>query len=201
MMVVSDASPICYLLLIGEIKLLTQLYCQVLISSVVQRELSHERSPHLVQNWINNPPPWLIIESVNIMSEQDLEALDASEKSAIILAEQRKANLIIIDDGLGRDIARFRGLRVTGLLGVLDEAAKWKLVDFSQAITFLKTTIFSAAIKLLQSLLQQYQYYQTHKVQPHLLRSVVFSLWMKSVAPRSKSQWGTATFQCWRCAR
>jgi predicted nucleic acid-binding protein len=157
MIVVSDASPICYLLLIGEIKLLTQLYGQVLIPSVVQQELSHERSPLLVQNWINNPPQWLIIESVNIVSEQNLEVLDAGEKAAIILAEQQEASLIIIDDGLGRDIARSRGLKVIGLLGVLDEAAKRKWVDFPQAITSLKATTFRASTQLLQSLLRQYQ--------------------------------------------
>ena len=65
--------------------------------------------------------------------------------------------MIIIDDGLGRNIARSRGLRVTGLLGVLDEAAKQKLVDFPQAIAYLQTTTFRASAKLIQSLLQKYQ--------------------------------------------
>ena len=41
----SDTSPICYLLLIGKIELLAQLYGQVLIPSVVQQELSDQRSP------------------------------------------------------------------------------------------------------------------------------------------------------------
>lgn len=40
-----------------------------------------------------------------------------------MLAERRGANLAIVDDGLGRKIARSRGLRVTGLLGVLNDAA------------------------------------------------------------------------------
>ena len=65
--------------------------------------------------------------------------------------------MIIIDDGLGRNIARSRGLRVNGLLGVLDEAAKRKLVDLPQAIASLQTTTFRASAKLIQSLLQKYQ--------------------------------------------
>lgn len=48
MIVVSDTSPICYLLLIGEIDLLPQLYGQMLIPQVVQQELADERSPFLV---------------------------------------------------------------------------------------------------------------------------------------------------------
>lgn len=36
MIIVSDTSPVCYLLLIGEIELLPQLYGQVLIPTKVQ---------------------------------------------------------------------------------------------------------------------------------------------------------------------
>jgi predicted nucleic acid-binding protein len=43
MIIVSDTSPICYLLLIGEIELLPQLYGQVLIPQAVQQELANER--------------------------------------------------------------------------------------------------------------------------------------------------------------
>lgn len=157
MIVVSDTSPICYLLLIGEIELLSQLYGQVLIPQVVQEELSNEQSPIIVQNWINNPPQWLIIKSVNVPFDNSLDVLDAGEKSAIILAEQEQANLIIIDDGLGRNIAFSRGLKVTGLLGVLDEAARQKLVDLQKAIVYLESTTFRISPKLLQSLLQKHK--------------------------------------------
>ena len=119
MIVVSDTSPICYLLLIGEIKLLPQLYGQVLIPRIVQQELSDERSPIAVKNWIEKPPQWLIIQDVTVPVDKDLESLDAGEKAAIILALQERANLIIIDEALGRKVARNKGLRVTGLLGVV----------------------------------------------------------------------------------
>ena len=79
MIVISDTSPICYLLLIGEIELLSQLYGQVLIPKIVQQELSNERSPTIVQNWIKNPPNWLRIETVQENNDdpdlQDLQDL------------------------------------------------------------------------------------------------------------------------------
>jgi len=157
MIVISDTSPLCYLLLIGQIELLPQLYGQVLIPQRVQQELSDERSPAIVRNWINNPPNWLTVATVDDKDEPDLAVLDAGEKAAIILAEQQEANLIIIDDGKGRKIARSRGLRVTGLLGVLNDAALQNLVDFPDAIYRLQQTTFFAPEKLIQSLLKQYQ--------------------------------------------
>jgi len=65
MIVVSDTSPVCYLLLIGEIALLPQLYGQVLIPQAVQQELADERSPAIVQEaWISQPSEWLVIQTL-----------------------------------------------------------------------------------------------------------------------------------------
>ena len=156
MIVVSDTSPICYLLLVGEIELLPQLYGKVVIPTRVKQELSDSRSPAVVRHWIENAPNWLTIETVS-GDDPDLEMLDAGEKEAILLAERERANLIIIDDGLGRKIARSRGLKITGLLGIFDEAAQQNLVDFPDAIACLQRTTFFALEKLIRSLLKRYQ--------------------------------------------
>ncbi len=157
MIIISDTSPLCYLLLIGEVELLPQLYGKVLIPVEVKQELSDRRSPAVVQSWIKNPPNWLIVVTVDDNDDPALEVLDAGEKAAIILAERRGANLVIVDDGLGRKIARSRGLRVTGLLGVLNDAAQQNLVNFTDAISRLQQTTFFASEKLIQSLLKQYE--------------------------------------------
>lgn len=156
MIVVSDTSPICYLLLIGEIELLPQLYGKVLIPQTVQQELANERSPAVVQAWIGQPPEWLAIQTVNIPSDSDLANLDLGERAAIVLALATTADLIVIDDLLGRQVARLRQLRVTGLLGILDEAARQNLVDFPEAIARLQQTSFRASSQLIQSLLQRH---------------------------------------------
>jgi predicted nucleic acid-binding protein len=156
MLVVSDTSPLCYLLLIGEIQILTQLYHQVLIPKIVQDELLHEESPIVVQNWINDPPSWLIIKNIDISGSQDLEVLDPGETAAILLAEKENANLIIIDDGLGRKIASYRGLKVTGLLGVLDQADYHSLINLPDVISRLRKTSFRASSSLLDALLKRH---------------------------------------------
>lgn len=71
MIVISDTSPICYLLLIGEIEVLPQLYGQVLIPKTVQPELPDARSPVSVQTWINDPPEWLIIQTVDVLTNSN----------------------------------------------------------------------------------------------------------------------------------
>ena len=155
MLVISDTSPICYLVLIGEIDILAQLYHQVLIPQIVQEELSHKESPNLVQNWINDPPRWLIIKNIDISGSPDLEVLDPGETAAILLAKKENANLIIIDDGLGRKIASNRGLKITGLLGVLEQAASQNLIDLPDVISRLQKTSFRASSSLLNSLLKR----------------------------------------------
>lgn len=156
MIVVCDTSPICYLLLIGEIQLLPQLYGQVLIPQVIQNELADERSPTVVQAWISQPPEWLVIQRIDVASDGDLDNLDPGERDAIMLVAVG-ADLIIIDDLLARQMAISLDLRVTGLLGVLNEANRQKLIDFPGAIARLQQTTFRASSKLIQLLLQQPQ--------------------------------------------
>ena len=87
----------------------------------------------------------------------NLDALDPGEQDAILLLCQQDAALLIIDDLLGRKVATARGLKVTDLLGVLDEAAQRSLVDFPSAITRLQQNSFQVSSTLIQSLLQKYQ--------------------------------------------
>jgi predicted nucleic acid-binding protein len=158
MIVISAPLPICYLLLIGEVELLSQLYGQVLIPKIVQQELSDNQAPTIGQNWIKNPPNWLRIETIQENNDEPaLQYLDPGEKAAIILAKIQGANLVRIDDGLGRKIARSRGLKITGLLGVLNEAAQQNIVNFPDAIARLQPTTFFAPEDLIQTLLKRYQ--------------------------------------------
>ena len=102
-------------------------------------------------------PLWLSIQPVDRSAAITLDVLDPGEQDAILLAEQQGAALVIIDDLLGRQVATDRGLKVTGLLGVLDAAARQNLVDFPSAIVRLRQTSFRASSTLIQSLLQKYQ--------------------------------------------
>jgi predicted nucleic acid-binding protein len=57
--VVSDTSPLNYLVLIGKAELLRRLFDRVVIPQVVARELTHPRTPRAVREWIQSPPEWI----------------------------------------------------------------------------------------------------------------------------------------------
>jgi predicted nucleic acid-binding protein len=73
---------------------------------------------------------WLRIHP--LISAPDAEimtALDRGEREAILLATERKADVLIMDEWKGRAIAQRRGLPLTGALGVLGDAYRKGLID------------------------------------------------------------------------
>jgi predicted nucleic acid-binding protein len=60
--------------------------------------------------------------------------LDRGEKQTIILALKHSASMVIIDERIGRRVAEYLGLNVTGTLGVLAKAKSLGLIpSFHQA--------------------------------------------------------------------
>ncbi len=155
MIVVSDTSPINYLLLINQLNLLPNLYQQVIIPNVVRDEMLNPDAPQVLQQWIANPPSWLIVQEVFEVDET-LSALDPGEQAAIILAQTLQANLLIMDERLGRQAARDRELPVIGILGILDDAASQGLIDVATVVAQLQQTNFRVSRRLIQALLQKH---------------------------------------------
>jgi len=141
MLVVSDTSPINYLLLINQIDLFPLLFQQIIIPDAVRDEMIDPSAPAVLQQWIANPPPWLTVQTVSKV-DATLNALDPGEQAAITLSQTLPADLLIIDERLGRRIASDREIPVIGTLGVLDDAASQGLVDLADVITRLQQTKF-----------------------------------------------------------
>ena len=98
---------------------------------------------------------WLEVQKVDLSSNLDLSNLDLGEQEAIFLLEQLKADLILLDDLQGRQVARSRNLRVTGLLGVLEEAARQNSVDLPAALERLQQITFRVSPQLIHLLLKR----------------------------------------------
>jgi predicted nucleic acid-binding protein len=157
MIVVADTSPILYLLLLNQLELLPQLYQHILIPSIVRDEMFARGAPIALQQWIEQPPSWLKIRVPQQIAAAELKRLDPGERAAIQLAQELSADLLIIDDKAGRQVALSMGLRITGLLGVLSDATTLNLIDLPTTLDrlFLEAN-FRASPTLIQSLLSKH---------------------------------------------
>lgn len=155
MIVVADASPIHYLVLIEQIDLLGALYRKVLAPDAVVRELQHPRTPSRVADWVARPPAWFRIEPAQGPLDAALDELDPGERDAIRLALAQGVQTVLMDEAEGRREAARRGLRVTGTLGVLELASTRGLLDLSFVLAQLAATNFRARAGLLKGLLDR----------------------------------------------
>lgn len=154
MIVVADAGPLLYLVLIGSVDVLKPLYDYVVVPQAVAEELQHASAPDSVRAWIVQPPDWCGIRP-NLPSDASLANLDVGEHAAISLALSLAADRLLIDEWDGRVEATRRHLHVTGTLGVLAEAHRQHLLDFESAIERLRQTTFYMSEKLINRVRRQ----------------------------------------------
>lgn len=156
MTVVTDTTPLNYLVLIGQVDILPQLFIRVLVPEAVMAELRHPQAPTPVRNWALNPlPQWLEIREPKAL-ESALEFLGSGERAAIALALETSADALLIDERTGRREAERRHLRVVGTLAVLEEAGRRSLLDFGAALEQLRQTSFRVSPGILKALVQSH---------------------------------------------
>jgi predicted nucleic acid-binding protein len=156
MAVVSDTSSLNYLILIRQAELLLDLFGRVIIPKAVFQELQDEKTPDEVREWIASHPAWLEVQAVRTPLDAEFLQLHKGEAEAIALAQELNATVLIIDEKEGREIAVRRGIPITGLLGVLRDAAARNLVDFPSALADLQQTTFRVSPKLINELLKKH---------------------------------------------
>jgi predicted nucleic acid-binding protein len=135
LIVVADTSPILNLARIGRLELLPALYHHVLIPTAVYDELTRRRSglPPVVSL---ASMPWLTVAAAIDQNRvrKLKEDLDPGEAEAIVLAIERRADLVLLDERRGRRIATAQGLEITGLLGVVVKAKQAGLIELGKPV-------------------------------------------------------------------
>lgn len=130
MIVVADTGPLRYLIEVDAVEALPRLYGRVITTPEVMQELGASHFPDAVRRWSDQPPAWLQIQQPN--QERFLDILHVGEASALSVAVERGADLILVDDRDARRIAATQGIECTGTLGVIREAGARGYIDFER---------------------------------------------------------------------
>jgi uncharacterized protein len=125
MNVVSNASPLINLAHIGQFALLREVYQGIVIPEAVWNEVVAEGSGQPGAAAVKRAT-WISVQPItNTLLVQSLrQDLDGGEAEAIVLALEINADLLLMDERLGRRVARHFGVSVSGLIGLCIEAKR-----------------------------------------------------------------------------
>ena len=159
MIAVSNTTPLRYLIAIDHAHLLERLFDKVFVPTAVQQELTEAGTPKKVRDHVLSLPSWLEVRAVREIQPTEFPVtLHRGEREAIVLAEILSADILLIDEQVGRTMALGRNLPLSGTLGVLERADTVGLVsDFSQVLEQLKVSGFFLAEPLEQQLLRRHR--------------------------------------------
>jgi predicted nucleic acid-binding protein len=120
--VISDTSPVRALAHLGHLTWLETLFGQISLPPAVAVEL-REPPPGLSAVDVHTYPFLNLQAPASQMRVSELlSVLDLGEAEAIALAEELHAEIVLIDERAGREIARDCGFTVLGTLGILMRA-------------------------------------------------------------------------------
>ena len=122
MIVISDTTPIISLLKANHLELLQKLYGNVLIPKAVHRELTENPAYSKEAKTVKSLDflkmvPVENVKSVNVL--RSVTGLDAGESEALIMYDEQKADLLLMDEHKGRSVAKQLNVRHIGTAGIL----------------------------------------------------------------------------------
>ena len=126
--VISNTTPLISLLKINRLGLLQEIYETIIVPKAVFIEIEKGKDKPYYTDI--SQLDWIDIQEI-----KDKKALsyffdlDAGEAEVIVLASEIEADLVIIDETLGRRFAKHAGLKVTGTIGILIKAKELGLVE------------------------------------------------------------------------
>lgn len=149
--VVADTSPLLNLALIDRLGLLRSQFRSITVPEAVRSELLAG------ENGIERLDSLLESEFVTVVRPRRTDlvrelrsGLDGGEAAAIALAIERDADLVLIDERDGRQVARRHDLQVTGIVGILLKAAKRDRLEIEPALDALRDVGFWISDELYQ---------------------------------------------------
>ena len=97
--VVSDTSPLHYLVECEAIEILPALFQEILIPPTVHRELQHQKTPSRVRAWAQSLPGWVKVQAPAVLD--DVPSADRQFGSGLVPTGYAGISpLSFLDDGL-----------------------------------------------------------------------------------------------------
>jgi hypothetical protein len=154
MIVFSNTTPIIALSSIQQLDLLPSLFGHIHLVNEVVDEC--EAGGTIAVPFLRELDWLTIVESTAIKHSSVLLELDKGEKHTLDMAEKHRADWVIIDEKIGRNMAEYLGLRVTGTLGILLKAKQQGLIaSFSDCVTTMQNQGIYYHPALIKKLLSQ----------------------------------------------
>jgi len=118
--VIINSTPIIALSAIEKLVLLKELYGSVIIPRAVQQEIGVKRESK-AQAQLELCADWINVHDINNIAQKQIfkTQLHDGEVEVMILGQEMKADLLIIDDYLARKYAKYLEFKVVGTAGVL----------------------------------------------------------------------------------
>lgn len=161
MIVVSDTTPLISLMKASRLDVLQQLFGEVLIPTAVFNELTSNESFQEEAQQIRNCP-FIRVVSVSETKAVDVlrrsTGLDLGESEAIVFADDSNANVLLMDEAKGRQVAKAMGLFIMGTVGVLLAAFDEKVLsaeDVKAALQRLRQANRRISDSLIQAALEK----------------------------------------------
>ena len=141
MLIVSDTTPIISLIKVNRLDLLKTMFQEVIIPQAVYDELvcnlRFADEADIVKNC-----GFLKVASIqdtdNIALLRETEKLDAGESEAIILSQEQVADILLMDEHRGRQVAKRMGINIVGTIGILLQAYDEKLLSRAEILDCLE---------------------------------------------------------------
>ena len=132
MKVFSNTTPFIALSCVNLLSLMPSLFGEIVVAQAVVDECA-EGGRILVPDLTTLA--WITVQPVESQSQLPaLFELDRGERDTLLLAAREPKALVVMDEKLGRNLAEYMGLQVTGTLGVLAKARTLGLItSFSAA--------------------------------------------------------------------
>ncbi|MCM1127960.1 MAG: DUF3368 domain-containing protein [Lachnospiraceae bacterium] len=161
MIIISDTTPLISLLKIGRLELLNYLFGEIQIPYAVYRELTasdkfKQEAIEILQSEY--------IQKVDVGDKKSVAllmratGLDEGESEAIILSDEIKADILLMDELKGRQVAKQMGIKIMGTVGILMTAFERKLLsadEIKQCINVMKNNGRHISEQLYEQLLDK----------------------------------------------